>query len=213
MCRLCGFFNSSLGKKFLVGAAGFLLVLFIAVHLAENLLIFVGEGVFNAYAKGLESLPILFVLEIGLALVFLIHIVVSLWARAQNAAARPVGYEVYKDKGGRTAGSRTMTWTAILVLAFLIVHVKTVRFGQPTDGLYKLLVSLFQNPYYLGFYILALWALALHLSHGFQSMFQTFGLNHPKYMCAVKGVGKLFAFVIAGGFTAIAVYLHLQGVR
>ncbi len=213
MCRLCAFFNSSLGKKYLVGAAGFLLSAFVLVHLAENLLIFAGERYFNAYATTLESLPILPLLEWGLFAVFFLHIVVSLWARVQNKQARPVGYEVYQDKGGRTIGSKTMLWTALLVLAFLFVHVKTVRFGDMSDGVYKLLVGLFRSPLYLGFYLVALWALALHLSHGVQSMFQTFGINHPKYTRAIKGLSKVFGFVIASGFSAIAIYLHMQGAR
>lgn len=213
MCRLCDFFSSSLGKKYLVGAAGFLLCGFVAVHLAENLLIFVGEGPFNLYATTLESLPVLPVLEWSLFAVFFIHIAVSIRARLQNAGARPVKYEVYADKGGRTIGSKTMNWSAAIVLAFLFLHVKTVRFGNMSDGVYRLLTGLFKNPLYLGFYLVALWALALHLSHGVQSMFQTFGVNHPKYACAIKGFSKAFGFVIAAGFSAIAVYLHIQGAR
>lgn len=213
MCKLLGFFNSSIGKKFLVGAAGFLLCAFVALHLAENLLIFVGEKPFNLYATTLESLPILPILEWSLFAVFLLHIAVSLWARAQNKAARPVAYETYRDKGGRTAGSKTMTWTALIVLAFLFLHVKTVRFGDMSDGLYRLLLGLFKSPLYAGFYVIALWALALHLSHGVQSMFQTFGLNHPRYMPTVKALSKLFGVAIASGFSAIAVYLFAQGAR
>jgi succinate dehydrogenase / fumarate reductase, cytochrome b subunit len=210
MCKLCGFFTSSIGKKFLVGGAGLLLCGFLVTHLAGNLLLFVSEGAFNNYAKTLESNPLLPIAELGLAGLFLAHIVFSLWGRWQNKAARPVAYEVEKAKGGRTPGSRTMTWTALLVLAFIIIHIKTFKFGEHGESLYNLVMTSFANPLYSGFYVVAMLGLMLHLSHGVQSAFQTFGLNHPKYTPWIKRGGLVFALVIAGGFALIPAWAYMR---
>ncbi len=211
MKHSCKFLHSSIGKKFTVGAAGVLLCLFLVFHLSGNMLLFVGESQFNAFANTLDTNPLIPAAEIILAAIFFAHVVVSLWLRWQNKQARPVGYADYRAKGGRTAGSRTMTWTALLVLAFLIIHVKAFRFGGRDGGMYHLVLSSLSNPYMAGFYLLALAGLALHLSHGVQSAFQTFGLNHPKYMPAVKALGWAFALIICGGFAVIPIWALIKG--
>ena len=210
-CRFCSYFNSSLGQKFIVGGAGLLLCGFLLTHLAGNLFLFVGEGAFNHYAETLEKNPLLPAAEIGLAVLFLMHIVVAVKVRAHNAQARPAGYAVYKEKGGRTPGSKTMSWTAGLVFFFLIVHLKTFRFGEDNDGLYRLVTDWFKNRLYAGFYIAAILGLGLHLSHGFQSAFQTFGVNHPKYTPLLKKAGLGFALLITLGFASMPLYFGFLG--
>lgn len=211
MCHLCRIFNASIGRKVLVAVAGLLLCGFLVTHLAGNLFLFAGEGAFNNYAHMLESNPLLPLAEIVLLAIFLVHIVWSLKLRWENKQARPVAYEVQQAKGGRTPGSRTMTWTALLVLAFLIIHVRMFKYGDASGGLYHLVMTSFTDPITVGFYVLAMLGLMLHLSHGVQSAFQTLGLNHPRYMPVVKGLGILFAVVIAGGFLAIPIWAFLQG--
>lgn len=211
MCTLCRFFKSSIGRKVVVGLAGLLLCGFLITHLAGNMFLFVGEGAFNHYAETLGKNPLLPGAEIVLALLFFIHIVVSLRLRYENKQARPAGYEDAKAKGGRTPGSRSMTWTALLVLAFLIVHIKTFRFGDDAEGLYRLVMTWFANPLYAGFYVVAMLGLGLHLSHGVQSAFQTLGLNHPRYTPAIRKISVLFAVVIAGGFMFIPIWAFVKG--
>ena len=106
-----------------------------------------------------------------------------------------------------------MTATAFIVLAFLIIHLKDFRFGDRSQGVYHLVVSCLKNPYYAVFYIIAMLSLSLHLSHGFQSAFQTFGLNHPKYTPAIKKLGYLFAAVIGLGFSSIPFWIMLGKIR
>lgn len=214
MGHLCRIFNSSIGKKFLVGAAGLLLCGFVFVHLAENMLLFVGPHAYNTYATTLESNPLLPLAEIILAGIFLIHIIVSLYLRWQNKQARPVAYAQEHAKGGRTPGSRTMTWTALLVLFFLVVHIRMFRFGPHDEqGLFHLVTTWLSDPRYGVFYVVALLGLLLHLSHGVQSMFQTFGLNHPRYMPLVKSLGWAFAIIVCAGFAAIPITAMLGGFR
>ncbi len=211
ICRLCSLLNSSIGKKIQVALAGLLLCGFLVTHLAGNLLLFVGEATFNRYAETLEHNPLLIPAEIVLGGLFLIHIVLALKLKLENRAARPVAYLDAQSKGGRTAGSSTMAVTGTLVLAFLIVHIKTLKFGDDPKGLYDLVLRMFGNPLYSGFYVVAMGGLMLHLSHGFQSAFQTFGVNHPRYTPLIKRVGAIFAFVIAGGFAFIPIWAYVIG--
>ena len=213
MQTLCRFFCSSIGRKVVVAAAGLLLCGFLVMHLAGNLFLLVGEGAFNHYAEAIEGNPLLPAAEIGLAVLFLLHILVALKLRYENAQARPVAYAEQRSKGGRTAGSRTMTWTALLVLAFVIVHLKTFRFGNAEHGLYKFVIAWFQNPYYAGFYVVSMIGLGLHLSHGVQSGFQTLGLNHPRWTPLVRKAGAAFAFVVCAGFAALPIWAFFGGPR
>lgn len=216
-CRILGFLESSIGKKIMVAAAGFLLCGFLVTHLAGNLLMFVGaDGVaFNHYAEALEHNPLLPVAEIGLVALFLLHIALSVRATLANRAARPEGYEVYKGKGARTPGSRTMAVTGTLILAFIIIHVATFKYdigglkGQiegQEESLFAHVVGWFKNPFYAAFYVLAVGGVGLHLSHGVQSAIQTFGLNHPRYTPMLKKAGLAFAFMIFVGFASLPVY-------
>lgn len=208
-CRTVEFLESSIGRKIAVALAGLFLCVFLAAHLAGNLLLFAGAGPFNRYAKTLEHNPLLPVAEIGLAVLFLLHFALSVRARLANRAARPVGYQICAGKGARTPGSRTMAVTGTLVLAFLIVHLKTFRFAPEAvreADLYRLVTTAFADPLYSGFYVLALAAIGLHLSHGVQSAFQTLGVNHPRYTPALKRIGLAFAALIAFGFASMPAY-------
>lgn len=213
-CRVIRFLESSIGKKMMVAVAGLLLCGFLITHLLGNLLLFVGPGAFNKYAQTLEHNPLLPLAEIGLTVLFLIHIALSVRARIANAAARPIGYQVAADKGARTPGSRSMAISGSLILLFLIVHLKSFRFAAKEmreSDMYQLVTSAFTNPLYAGFYVLALIALGLHLSHGFQSGFQTLGLNHPRYTPLIRKAGLAFAVLVALGFISMPVYFLLAG--
>jgi len=214
-CRILEFLESSIGKKILVAAAGILLCGFLVTHLAGNLLMFVGGDTFNKYAEALEHNPLLPIAEIGLIALFLVHIVLAYRATYLNRAARPEGYQVYKGKGARTPGSRTMAITGTVLLAFVIIHVATFKFdigglkGQiegQGESLFNHVLGWFANPWYSAFYILSVGGLGLHLSHGVQSAAQTFGLNHPRYTPLIKKAGLAFAILIFLGFASFPVY-------
>ena len=211
MERLCQMVQSSIGKKIMVAAAGLLLCGFLVTHLAGNLLLFAGEGAYNHYAKALEENPLLPAAEVALAALFILHIAVSVTVTYQNKRARPVAYESRASKGGSWPGSTTMIYSGLLVLAFLLVHLKTFRFGDASDGLFKLVMAAFANPWYSAFYVVAMAGLALHLSHGFQSAFQTLGLNHPKYTPLIKAAGLAFAVLVALGFAILPVWAYVKG--
>lgn len=203
MRSICDFFSSSIGRKVLVAAAGLLLCGFLVAHLAGNLLLLKGAGPFNHYAEVLESNPLLPAAEIGLAVLFVLHILVSLKLKYENRQARPDPYMMQESKGGRSWGSRTMLVSGLLLLAFLIVHIKSFRFTEPSRGLYHLVMTAFQNKLYALFYIAAMAGLGLHLSHGFQSAFRTLGVGHSKYICLIRKAGFAFSAAITLGFALL----------
>ena len=214
-CRIFEFLESSIGKKIMVAASGLLLCGFLVTHLLGNLLMFVGGEAFNRYAEALEHNPLLPVAEVGLVVLFLLHIVLAVRATLANRAARPEGYQVYNGKGARTAGSRTMALTGTLILAFIILHVATFKYdigglkGQTPgleESLFAHVLGWFANPWYAAFYVLAVGGVGLHLSHGAQSAIQTFGFNHPRYTPLLKKAGLAFAFLIFVGFASLPVY-------
>ena len=213
-CRVFEFLESSIGKKIMVALTGLLLCGFLITHLAGNLFLFVGATQFNRYAEFLESQALLPLAEGGLVVLFLIHIALSIRARLANAAARPIGYEAVADKGARTPGSRTMMIGGSLLLLFIIIHVATIKYqvgGAKGATLYSHVTGWFANPLYAGFYVLAMIALGLHLSHGVQSAFQSLGINHPRYTPLIKKAGLAFAAVMALAFASMPVYFFFAG--
>src|SRR5262245_8333864 len=132
--NLLRYFNSSVGKKFIMAVTGLLLSGFLVVHLAGNLLLLKGEAVFNHYAEALEANPALPIAEIALAAIFVFHIIVGLKLAFENKQARPTPYEVSASKGGKTFASLTMPYTGSLLLVFLFVHLKTFRFTERPNG-------------------------------------------------------------------------------
>ena len=129
-------------------------------------------------------------------------------------AARPIGYQTPADKGARTPGSRTMAIGGLLILLFIIIHVATIKYqmgGAKGPTLYEHVTGWFANPLYAGFYVLAMIAVGLHLSHGVQSAFQTFGISHPRYTPLIKKAGWAFAAVMMLAFASIPIYFFFVG--
>ena len=201
--------GSSVGKKLLMAATGLGLIGFLAVHLLGNVMAFAGADAFNGYAAKLHSLqPYLTIFNIGLALLGLVHIVVGIILFLENLKARPTRYAVYKNPGGRTIGSNTMPYSGILILMFVIFHLFKFTFvDKSATPIYQLMAATFANPGWVLFYVAAMVVVAVHVSHGFWSMFQTFGLNHPHHMPLIMKLGLLATLVFGIGFGILPVYL------
>ncbi len=203
--------GSSIGKKVLMAVSGLSFIGFLAGHLAGNLTIYGGADAFNGYAEHLHALgPFLAVAEFGLLGLFAIHVLVGLVLFWQNFQARPVRYAVNRSPGGKTIGSATMPYTGVLILLFIIFHLSNFsRFfvDQSATTIYQIVSNAFANPVYVGLYVLAMLVVALHVSHGFWSLFQTLGLNHSKYMPAITVLGVVLSVVFALGFGFLPVYI------
>jgi succinate dehydrogenase / fumarate reductase, cytochrome b subunit len=213
-------FDSSVGSKLLIGLTGLALFLYLVTHIAGNVLVFLGADTFNAYAHTLSSNPLIPVIEVGLVLVFLLHIVKTITMFTRNKAARPVGYAVKKSAGGpsrKTLASSTMIVSGLWLLVFIVLHVQAFRYGldYETAGgvrdLYRVEMETFASPLTVGFYVLTMMIVGSHLWHGAASAFQSLGADHPKFTPVILVIGKAAAVVIAGGFIVIALWAHFVG--
>jgi len=197
---------SSVGKKGVMAVSGIMLSLFLLVHALGNSSTFLGREAFNSYARHLHGLGGLIPLfEVGLVVVFLTHIILGCMSWWQNKKARPHAYEVYKSSGGRTAGSKTMPYTGLIILSFLLVHLQNFHFTDHSREISVIVKRVLSQPFYGIFYSIALLALALHISHGFWSMLQSLGGNHPKYNLILHRGTLVLCMVIAAVFLLIPV--------
>jgi succinate dehydrogenase / fumarate reductase, cytochrome b subunit len=218
--RFRRFFSSSVGTKLLIGITGLLLFLYLVTHLAGNALIFAGRDVFNEYSHTLISNPLIVPIEIGLLLVFVIHIYKAARNFVANRAARPVAYET-KQYAGHTSrksfSSSTMIASGLIALVFVLVHVKQFKFGSyyqvagsdAIRDLYQTEIEIFQQPLWVAFYVLATIVVGVHLRHGIASGFQSIGLDHPLYTRRLALWSTILAIVIGGGLAVIPILVYL----
>ena len=197
--------TTSLGRKAVMAVSGLLLGAFMLLHLAENLLLFKGDMFYNGWVEFLLSNPVTPFLEVILLALFLAHIVSGVWVSVEDFLNAPRGYEARRWQGGRTIGSATMLYTSAVLMAYLVYHLLTFRFTDHSMGFYQMVTSAFRSPVLVAVYLAGSLALALHLSHGMQSAFQTLGLNHPKYTPLIKAGGLAVAAAMVG-FALISLY-------
>jgi succinate dehydrogenase / fumarate reductase cytochrome b subunit len=211
-------FSSSVGTKLLMGLTGVALFAYMVLHLAGNALIFAGQDLFNEYSHALISNPLIVPIEIGLLLIFLLHIYKGVTNYLANQAARPAGY-AKKELAGHTSrkslASSTMLWSGLFIMVFVVIHVKQFKFGswyQVTDStvrdLYRTEVEVFQNPLWVAVYVIATLLVGLHLRHGIASGFQSLGLDHPVYTRRLTAVGIVFALLIGVGLAIIPIWVY-----
>lgn len=207
------FFGSSVGKKLLMALTGFCFIGFLTGHLLGNLTLYGGRDAFNAYAEHLHALgPLITAAELGLLTLAGIHVFTGMLLFLQNLRARPVRYVVNKNGGGRTISSRLMPYTGFAILLFLIYHLLQFHFVDKTfTTIYDIVSLAFGNVLNITFYIAAMVVVALHIRHGFWSLFQTLGANHPKYMPIIMGASLVFSLIFGIGFGFLPVYVSFSG--
>jgi succinate dehydrogenase / fumarate reductase cytochrome b subunit len=217
MASRLGVFSSSVGTKILIGATGLALFLYLVVHIAGNLMVFFGPATFNKYAYTLEGNPLLPMVEIGLLLIFLLHIYKTVRMFIANNQARPVRYVKKRYAGPpsrKSLASSTMIVSGLWLFIFVIIHVKAFRYGTeypwPAGGrdLYRLELENFASPFVVAFYLISMVIVGSHLWHGIASAFQSLGADQPRWTPRVLVFGKTVAVLIAVGFMVIALWAH-----
>jgi succinate dehydrogenase / fumarate reductase cytochrome b subunit len=204
---------TTIGRKIIMSLLGLFLVVFLAVHLGVNLLLLSSNSeLFNEASHFMATNPLIQVAQYVLALGFILHIIFGIVLTLQNNAARPQGYVKSNAAVNSSLESRTMIYTGLLILLFLIIHMRNffyvIKFGEvPNGGDYVLVTELFGIWYYTLIYVVAFILLGLHLNHGFQSAFQSIGLDNKTWAPILKIIGTIYSVIIAGGFSLIALYL------
>lgn len=213
--------STSVVKKVAMGITGLLLCGFLISHLLGNFLIFVGADAFNLYAHTLTSNPLIYGAEAVLMLIFLTHLFMAIRLVIENKMARPTPYYVKRPTGrGATFASSTMPITGVVILVFLVLHLIQFKYGTYYEtsvagtvmrDLYKTVIEFFKQPLNLAWYVIAMAALAVHVSHGFWSAFQSIGFNHPKYTPCINRLSKIFAVIVFLGYSSLPIFCFLQG--
>ena len=211
-----GLLASTIAKKVVMALTGVILTGFVLVHMAGNLLLYVGPEALNKYGEILQSNKAVLW---GARAVLLGSVILHMWAAFSltmlNRAARPVGYRK-THRENSTYASRTMQFGGPILLLFIIYHllhftVGSVHANFIRGDVYHNVVVGFQNPLVVSFYVLSMVALSMHLFHGVTSMLQTMGLSHPKYNGLREVIGTAYAAVVTVGNLSfpLAVYFGL----
>ena len=217
-----GFLKTSVGKKVLMGLTGLFLVSFLVVHVSLNATIFMMDGgqTFNSGADFMAHNPVIRIVEIVLFAGLIIHILQALALTLANKKARPVAYAKIDGAAHSSWYSRSMGILGSLLLLFLVTHLshfwidtKIAVFKHQEHNTYLEMKEVFSHWYVVLIYLVGVIALCYHLLHGFQSAFQSLGLNHKKYTPLIKKVGVWFSIIVCLLFAAMPVCMFLNIVQ
>ncbi len=194
---------------------GQLMVIFVIVHVLGNSTIYVSW--LNAYAAGLHAFPpFLWAIRLMMIASVLLHIYLGIVVTLENRASKPQAYAITRNLSATFAG-RNMIWSGALIFSFLIYHLLQFTF-QVTDpaiaairnldaagrpDVLSMVVQSFQHINIVLVYLVSLTALLLHLTHGIQSSFQTWGLNNDRSLPIMIKAGTMTAVVLFLGYIAI----------
>lgn len=191
---------------------GLFLCSFLLVHLVGNLTLLRNDGgaAFDTYSEFMSTNGVIRLLEVGLALGFVVHIAAGVTVWLQNRKARPAKYAEYRLKENSPLWSRITMLSGSTVFIFLVVHLRTfvggLRFVDEKPSAYALVASAFTSGWYVTFYLVALVLLGYHLRHGFQAAFQTLGLRNKRYAGLLDAIGILFWLIVPLGFAVLPLY-------
>lgn len=222
------FFTSSVGKKFVMALTGIFLITFLIIHVSINACIFNdlvdpndNGDMFNRAAHFMASSVLVRVLEYGLFLGFIIHIVQGYVVESKNLTRRGQGYKVNLANRGSKWYSRTMGLLGTLLLLFLIMHISHFWVpsritgleeveGKNYHNLFTVMVDVFREPVIVVLYILGCISLAYHLMHGFQSAFRTLGVHNKRYLKIVMALGTAFSIFVPLVFALMPISIYME---
>ncbi|MCC5920832.1 MAG: succinate dehydrogenase cytochrome b subunit [Cyclobacteriaceae bacterium] len=216
-------FSSTIGRKVMMSITGLFLIIFLVGHVSGNFLLFKNDGgqAFNEYALFMTTNPIVKILSIITYVAILGHVAVSIILQIHNRKARPVNYAVANPSANSPWNSRNMGILGTFILIFIVIHMQNfwyqMQFGEMPmvnygDGveyknLYLIVAEAFSVWWYVAIYVFSMIMLGIHLSHGFQSAFQTLGINHKKYTPFIKKLGLAFSILVPAAFASIPIYM------
>lgn len=222
MSWLTKFLTSSIGRKLIMSLTGLFLILFLVVHLAGNLQLLISDQgqAFNGYAYMMTHNPLIKVISYGNYFFILLHAIQGIVIALANRKAKGSKYAVNTNVTASWS-SKNMALLGTLILAFICIHMGDFWFKMkftdqlalvPVEGmdvqvkdLYTQVKNTFSTWWLVLIYLVGLATLAFHLWHGFQSAFQTLGINHKKYTPFIHSIGKIFSIVIPVGFAIIPI--------
>jgi succinate dehydrogenase / fumarate reductase cytochrome b subunit len=206
------FYRSALGKKYVMAITGIMLLGFVVAHMVGNLKMYLGPEEFNHYAEFLRELlvPILprtvtlWLLRIGLIVAGVLHVQAAYSLTMINKRARNVKYQSQRDYIAANFASRTMRYSGIIVGLFIIWHLFDLTFTGTgyhfvRGHAYQNVAGSLDRPWVAAIYIVGNLALGLHLFHGIWSLFQSLGINNPRFNAARRNLAAGLATLIVVG--------------
>ncbi len=213
--------ESSIGAKWVMAVTGVLFVLWLILHLVGNLQVFKGAEIFNGYAAFLANEPaLLWGQRLFVFVIVVLHVSAGLRLWYLNRKARPQAYQAYRYRKA-TWITRTMAYTGLLLLAFILFHLAHFTLGwvipsefksmsgQGVPDVFHMVVASFERGGIVAIYVVGMALLALHLSHGIWSAIQTLGLNGRRWTPFAVQAGRVIAVMIAAAFVAIPIGILL----
>lgn len=212
-------FKNSVEKKIVMAITGLVMILYLIAHLLGNLTVFKGQSAINTYGSILRSMGILtWLTRVIMISALLIHIYFGVMLTIENRKARAIPYRIKKNLRS-TFASRNMIWTGLFIVLYIIYHLLNFSFplinrelfaarnldalGQP--DIYNMVIRNFQEIGISITYTIAIIAIALHLYHGIQSLFQTVGLNTENTIPVIIKAGRITSLILMLGFLSIPV--------
>ncbi len=228
-----GFYRSAIGKKWIMAVTGIAIIFFVLAHMVGNWKIFLPDvdGIpdIDIYADALRQLlvpfapqyVVLWILRTGLIVAFLLHIHAAYSLTLMNHRARPDDYQGPRQYVAANYASRTMRWSGVIFGAFLLFHLADLTWGiQPVatetwehGAVYANFVATFSRAPVTLFYVLAMVLLGLHLYHGAWSMFQSLGINNPRFNAGrrVFAIGLAVLVTVGNAIMPLAVLFGWVG--
>ena len=218
--------TSPVGRKVLTGATGIGLVAFVIAHMIGNLSYLPGPEAYNGYAHKLLSLGwIFYTIEILLALCFLLHAIIGISIQIRRWQARPVGYKMYKSAGKPSRSgysARSMIFTGIILLGFLILHLISFKYGpgaaegytatldngESVRDLHRLMTEKFKEPLYAFGYPIIMILLGMHMRHGVWSALQSLGMMSRRLSPYLYALAAILGVFVAVGFLFVPLYIY-----
>lgn len=227
------FYRTAVGKKWVMAVTGILIIGFVVAHMVGNWKIFLPdvEGIpdIDVYAEALRSLLVpffpqhivLWILRTGLILAFLFHVHAAYSLTVMNHRARPDDYQGPRHYVAANYASRTMRWSGTIFAAFLLFHLADLTWGlQPiaTDvwergAVYANFIATFSRAPVTLFYVVAMVLLGMHIFHGAWSMFQSLGINNPRFNPARRyfAIGLAVLVTVGNSIMPLAVLFGWVG--
>ena len=214
---LLDLYSTAVGKKYVMAISGIAMMGFVLFHMIGNLKMYMGATALNHYAEFLKELlypiapkgVVLWILRGGLITMLLLHLHAAWSLTRLNRFARAVKYQGPRDYQVAKFASRTMRWTGIIVLSYLIWHILDLTLGvvntTGTNGefvkgeVYQNVLNSLNRPVVATFYVIANVLLGIHLFHGAWSIFQSLGWNNPRFNNWRRGFATAFATIVVVG--------------
>lgn len=204
--------------KFVMAVSGALLLLYLVLHMAGNLKIFVSGPALDGYARWLRTLlepalpyeGMLWAVRVVLAVSVIAHIASAVLLTVRANRARPVKYAGGNHKVKGSYAARTMRWGGVIIALFVVYHLLDLTTGTLNPNgvhlqVYANVAADFAPSrwYVTLFYVLAVVAVGFHVRHGLWSGLQTLGVSTDRRERPLKIVSTVFAVVLTAGFLAV----------